>query len=92
MNDHSSEGYYLIYAWFNTIASFDSWRTTNGYGKCTNYYSDSSYTAYTDWTDTFMPGNNYIPKYFLIDRDNNVRVAMNSTTQSDWNGWVEELL
>jgi len=92
LSNHSAEGYYFVCAWGQTIAAFDTWRTGKGYGKCTNYYVDSDYGIYTPWKAAFMPDNNYIPKNFLIDRDNNVRVAVNSTSQTEWNGWVQELL
>ena len=57
-----------------------------------HYLYGTSVESKPDWVRNRSPWLHFMSNNFLIDRDNNVRVAMNSTTEATWTGYVQELL
>jgi len=91
-NAHSAEGYYFVVAWFNSFTDFNGWAGSPGVDAFTNYYVDIDMSIYGLYKSAFMPDNIYVPKNILIDRDGNARATDNTIIESEWEGWVEELL
>jgi hypothetical protein len=69
-----------------------TWLNAKGFGEYTDNYQDTDTAILSDYADAFGTEES-VPLNFLIDRDGNVRFwELSAINQSEWAGFIEELL
>lgn len=91
-SSYSSQGFYVVTVWPDTLAQMQTWLNAKGYGEYTDNYQDTDLVILGDYADAFS-GEESVPVNFLIDRDGNVRHwEIGEIIEGDWADYIEELL